>query len=126
MHSSRIKSNDIKPPCRFVIYSSKLNLNIVVLIVDSNVKSKFQNNEKNHVIFFYHFHMTIIFHLFICQGLVRLCMLYRIKSHVPLLVQAPVNSLKFQPCGSYIFHLCYVPPNWSLIRKDYQLKNTLL
>ena len=34
----------------------------------------------------------------LCQGLVRFCALFRIKPHVPPLVQAPANSFEFQCC----------------------------
>lgn len=32
--------------------------------------------------------------------LVRFCVDYRIKPHVPPLVQIPANSVKFLPCGN--------------------------
>ena len=37
-------------------------------------------------------------HCALCQGLVRFCALFRIKPHVPPLVQAPANSFEFQCC----------------------------
>lgn len=124
-HSSWIKGDDPNSPCRFAINSSKLDLNTLVFNANSNIKSTFKKMG-NILQCFNHCDMTIIFHLFICRGLVRFCALYQIKPHVPSLVYVPLNSFKFQACGPYIFQLCSVPPNRSLIRKDYHLENTLL
>ncbi len=34
-----------------------------------------------------------------CQAQVRFFASFRIKPHAPLVVQVPVNSFEFQPCG---------------------------